>query len=709
MSIIDLFPYPKSLTESGGDIDVTGRSLDVVVPDDAGEVIANARSFLLAAWGDGAGAPYRISIEIAPLDVTADGPGREEAYTLDLTTNGGTIRAEHERGAFLAAQTIGTILKHNTGTIPAVQITDWPDLAWRGLYVESKWGPDLMTLDDWKALIDEMASKKLNSLGVGVYGCWSAQYAKKRTEFLMLPFPEYPDLVTEKTIRYYSPKADAWQTLTYVPKMVEHDFFGEVVAYGKSHNVFVRPHFNGPGHNSVLPRYFPEMASLDENGNPKGYGYCLTNDATYTRLFELFDSVIDRYLAPNGVNWFHMGLDEVWLTPGIDESDIPKLVDPWCQCENCRDRDKGELLQDYAVRVCSHLKSKGIENITLWDDELRRKDALTEQFGKKLADAGLSGNVVVQWWRYGSPVLMPTPEIGVRAWSTPMTGYWSNLFTQSYTSNIWDLVTHGVQHGIEGADSYCIYDLAFDRNYALLANITWNTDDRETLFGFKARYAKATLGRALGNIEASTAFANYEEAFGSPGFGTNTLGWLLYYWHTYPAARAKSTYPQNVVETLRTAEPRFVSSIRVAASFAEEARALFAKANAAAPSPLLAEYEAETNKLVGVWNAYTSILAAATALDAGDRTGATTSLADAREQLVAVMAKLEVTKAQALLPQILRDMSILLRYVERLGEDIQALDSESRIAFAELPVNSLDLDIEVSTAFEQPVDVPALV
>ena len=697
MTSIDLFPYPKSLVEHDDHIDVANRSLQVDLPAGAGATAGHASTVLQHAWGSGSGAAYPISIEIGPLDVPAEGPAREESYSLELGADGGTIRAEHERGAYLAAQTVATLLQNNDGSIPATTVSDWPDLAWRGLYVESKWGPDRMTLDDWKALIDEMGRKKLNTLGIGVYGCWSAQYAKKRTEFLMVPFPDYPDLVTEKTIRYYSPKAETWQTLTYVPTMVEDDIFGEVVAYGVERNVYVRPHFNGPGHNSVLPRYFPEMASLDENGNPKGYGYCLTNDAMYTRLFELFDSVIDRYLAPHGVKWFHMGLDEVWLTAGIDTDDIPKLVDPWCQCENCRDRDKGELLQDYAVRVCSHLKSKGIENITLWDDELRRKDALNETFGKKLADAGLSGNVVVQWWRYGSPVLTPHPEIGVRAWSTPMTGYWSNLFTQSYTANIWDLVTHGVEHGIEGADSYCIYDLAFDRNYALLANITWNTDDREMLYGFKARYAKATLGREIGNIEASTAFANYEEAFGSPGFGTNTLGWLLYYWHTYPAARAVSTYPQNVVNELRTMPGRLVSSIRSAASFATEARDLFAKAYAANPTPLLAEYEAECDKLVGIWEVYTHLLDAANQVDAGARDAALTALEAARTRMVSVMAKLEAVKAQALLPQILRDLSILLRYIERLAEDVS---SGGATSFAELPVNHEDLDVEVSTAFE---------
>ena len=58
---------------------------------------------------------------------------------------------------------------------------------------------------------------------------------------------------------------------------------------------------------------------------------------------------------------------------------------------------------------------------------------------------------------------------------------------------------------------------------------------------------------------------------------------------------------------------------------------------------------------------------------------------------------------------ILRDLSILLRYIERLREDvIRAVEGEGPVlAFAELSVNSLDLDIEVSATFLELADVVA--
>ena len=103
-----------------------------------------------------------------------------------------------------------------------------------------------------------------------------------------------------------------------------------------------------------------------------------------------------------------------------------------------------------------------------------------------LEAAGLRENVVVQWWRYREPTLVPRPDLGLRAWVTPMAGYWSNFFTQSYTSNIYSMLLHGYRAGAEGADAYCIYDPAFDRNYTCWLNFAWNQSASEDLYNSRA-------------------------------------------------------------------------------------------------------------------------------------------------------------------------------------------------------------------------------
>jgi N-acetyl-beta-hexosaminidase len=361
MAIADLFPQPRHLTLLSGALDLAQRRVLLRVEPDLPDLVHNAAARvqreLSGIEGEGT---YPIRLQLDPDHTSWAGQTTQpEAYFLELNAQEGTLIGASDAGLFAGCQTLRQLLGKAGEEVPALRIVDWPDFRYRGLYIESKWGPDLMTLDDWKGLVDYMAALKFNSLGVGVYGCWVTQYNNQTTEFLMLPFPDHPQLATPKTLRYYSPAAQEWQTLTYLPRMVTEDFFGDLVAYAKEQNISVRPHFNSPGHNTLIPRVYPEISAKDASGTPLGYGYCLSNPRTYELLFSLFDSVIERYLRPHDVDWFHIGLDEVTGYMGIDPAKPTEVLEPWCQCAACRERPHALQLQEYALKVCAHLKGAG--------------------------------------------------------------------------------------------------------------------------------------------------------------------------------------------------------------------------------------------------------------------------------------------------------------------------------------------------------------
>ena len=162
---------------------------------------------------------------------------KPEGYILDIDEGRIILCGKDPAGTFYSCETLKQLLRVNGRKVivPKVKIRDWPDYRYRGLYVESKWGPDLMTLDDWKELIDFMARIKLNFLDVGVYGCWTIQYENQITEFLMIPLRSYPKLKTPKTIRYYSPLNKRWVTVSYLPKIFEEDFFSEIIKLSLIH------------------------------------------------------------------------------------------------------------------------------------------------------------------------------------------------------------------------------------------------------------------------------------------------------------------------------------------------------------------------------------------------------------------------------------------------------------------------------------------
>lgn len=708
MGIIDLFPSPRNLIETGDRIDLDAVAMSLVAAPTATGLVA--RGIELATPDlPTSGTPYRIAVSIDPDRADwPEGAGRDEAYRLELGVAEGTLIGASDHGTFYGCQTLRQLFSPARGPLPTLEIVDWPDFRYRGLYVENKWGTDLMTLDDWKAAVDDLAARKFNSLGIGVYGCWVVQYGGKRTEFVMLPFPDHPGMETPKTLRYYSPASDAWETLSYLPTMVTEDFFGEIVAYAKARNITVRPHFNSPGHNTVIPRAHPRISSKTPDGTPKGYGFCLSDPSTYDVILGLYNSVIERYLRPHGIDWFHIGLDEVQAYLGVDESRPFEALDPWCECERCRDRPHDRQLQDYAIRVCTHLRDAGINHITMWNDALDKLGAINPAFVAMLDEAGLRDHVAIQYWRYHPPVLVPPASLGLRTWSTPMAGYWPSLFTVSYTSNILNMLLHGHQAGVEGADAYCLWDRGFDRNYACLAQFSWNLAG-EDVYQFKSRYARSLLTPQLSPPWAGEAFSQFDQVFDAQCWAETHLASLLYYWHTYPRRRQTGTYPRDMFLDLRSGRMRERDAFARVSGSAQAATELFAEAGT--DDPRVVEHRVEAAKFAGVWEAYTHVLGAIDAfegaMDAAGVERAATLAEQGRVRFRAVMVDLETFKARFLVPQILRDLSIVYLYIDRLGSEMQSVADAlrsgkltNRPAFLDLPVNGDDLDRFVSTDVE---------
>jgi hypothetical protein len=290
-----------------------------------------------------------------------------------------------------------------------------------------------------------------------------------------------------------------------------------------------------------------------------------------------------------------------------------------------------------------------------------------------------------------------------------MAGYWSNLFTQSYTANIYPMLLHGQRAGAEGADAYCIFDPAFDRNYTCLAQYAWNQTG-EDLYQFKSRYARAKLGRWLDPALAVEAFEKYDQLFDAMAWTETVLDSLLYYWHTYPAARRRGHYPHNVITDLLDEHLRLRNAYQRLTAHARAARDLFAQANEQAHDPLLAEYQVECEKLIGVWETFAALLqgvdqyrqaAAATTPETSSRylTQAQTRLDQAHIRFVTLLADLEQVKQPFLIPQILRDLSSLLVCLEQWQAELAELQTglvAGRLrqlpAWKDLKVNQTELD-----------------
>ena len=99
------------------------------------------------------------------LILTEEGvPGSPEGYTLTISPAGIEIKARDVRGLFYGVQTFGNIVENNVVvSLPGCRITDWPDLAIRGVFVNLR---DLKNADvkGFCRAIRALAELKYNTL-----------------------------------------------------------------------------------------------------------------------------------------------------------------------------------------------------------------------------------------------------------------------------------------------------------------------------------------------------------------------------------------------------------------------------------------------------------------------------------------------------------------------------------------------------------------
>jgi len=659
---------------------VVRKSMRTVLADAGVKVVANKKRFIVDVR---IVSPDEVDLSRVPDEV------RSEFYELEVRGNTAMVRALDQPGALWGSATLGPVLRHGLkrGRLPNLRIRDWPSLPERGLFIESKWGPDRMRREDWFHLIDWIADLKMNRLGIGLYNCWCCQYGSEVTEFLMVPVPDHPEISTEKTIRYFDPEIKEWQEETYLPTMFEDDFFGEVVAYAAEKGITVIPFLNSLGHNSLFPRMLPEVSAKNEKGEPVGAGYCLSSPETRKFLESFYGSIIERYFpnSPNGVDLFHVQLDEVYPTrcsPGHPEV----LVDPWCQCPDCRARAREDLVTEYIVWLVSMLTSKGVQRVALWNDQLTRHMDILDRVSQALDEAGLKDRVVLHWWWYSNTQWNPKvdPALGVqrglRGWVAPMSCYfnWSRYSTR--LQNIEMMSEIGYRRGADGVIAYAVYDPAWADHDALLAEYAWNYRGVGPLHRALPHWAEYTFPDHVDKaLEAREALERAASARVMPP--------CWYYTYTYYAEGKPwpRHYPEEALDTLeKFKDPAAEEELDQSAETASQALTAFREIRQTEGLTLLQRdildnLAAEAARVVFLARGFAALVRIRKGLAQGESAA---SLADllknARASCLEALAVVAQTKAPWLRPAVLRDLSVLVAFMDQLDGDLAEVAAGKR-------------------------------
>ena len=277
---------------------------------------------------------------------------------LTLRSGAAALQSRGQAGLFYGCQTLQQLLEdaRDTGKpIPAMKITDWPELSYRALHIDTKHHLD--TLDYYYDFIDRMAGYKLNAI------IW---------EF-------------EDKLGYRSrPSVAAAQHITL-------EEMAALTHYARRRHIEISPLVQGLGHATFILKQ-PEYEHLREKPGDR-WAFCPMLDETYEVQFDLYR---DAMLATPGSRYLHVGGDEVHVgscprcKPIADKEGAFVLNLRWLNkvCAFAREHGRIPIFWDdmifnhAGVYRTTHSNVPHEQVVELWEKGLPKLDVLKERFPK---------------------------------------------------------------------------------------------------------------------------------------------------------------------------------------------------------------------------------------------------------------------------------------------------------------------------------------
>jgi len=372
---LGLIPRPQSVSTTSEKVDISGTP-DITggsFPASAAQ-LANKLQHL---------EDTKSTQKVPPVGIRFEKVGglAPDAYGIDVTANGITLKASSETGAFYAVQTLlqlmtepvsrKAILRRRT-SLPGMSIADSPRFSWRGFMLDSS--RHFQPKGDILKWLDYMAMHKLNVFHwhlVDSHG-WRLEIKK------------YPRLTSQAAWREQPPIGRYGGFYTQADVR-------EVVAYAKARHITVVPEIEMPGHSQAAVAAYPELLACDpaqvgetaffynfphtrqEFPNLKGADVmCPSKEATYTFISDVLDETMKLFPG----TFIHVGGDEV------DDA-------VWAKCKDCSHPERRGMKDYHAVqamfmqRIEKQLIANG-RRLIGWDE---------------IIEGGLSPTAAVTSWR----------------------------------------------------------------------------------------------------------------------------------------------------------------------------------------------------------------------------------------------------------------------------------------------------------------------
>src|SRR5690625_4909789 len=227
-------------------------------------------------------------------------PGIEaETYQISVTHSGAQITASSPAGLQHGVTTLTQLLEQPAGTwqIPAVEITDEPRYAWRGLSLDIS--RSFSPVEEIKEIIDVLVDLKYNVLHLHL--CDDQGWR--------LQIRSHPELTKISGATAVEGGRSGYLT---------QDDYRELIAYASDRHVLIVPEIDVPGHTHALLHALPladvgRKAPDPYTGIEVGFSEMRLDDPTaLSILTDILTEVAELTPGP----WLHVGGDEPLVIPG---------------------------------------------------------------------------------------------------------------------------------------------------------------------------------------------------------------------------------------------------------------------------------------------------------------------------------------------------------------------------------------------------------
>lgn len=398
-SQLDLLPQPRSVSLSGGTLDLGGELIAL-----AADPAANLRPAGLVAQralkqhAELACELVGGSNDSSLLTITFGGVGHAEGYRLTISQNGIAISADDAAGAFYGAQTLAQLLQTHGAKLPLLTIEDYPDFPARGVMLDIS-RDKVPTMETLFNLVDWLASLKINQF----------------------------QLYTEHTFAYRNHPA-VWAEASPITaqQILELD------AYCRERFVELVPNQNSFGHMwrwLKLPEY-GHLAETHERVIEWMSEVPFTLAPNHPGSIALLESMYDELLPNFTSRMFNVGADETWdLGTGRSKADVEA-------------RGKGRVYLDFLLKIYEQVTARG-RTMQFWGDIINQYPELVPEIPKD--------TIALEWgYEAGHPFAEKSElfaKSGIPFYVCPGTSSWVTL--SGRTENMMGCIRNSVENGLK--------------------------------------------------------------------------------------------------------------------------------------------------------------------------------------------------------------------------------------------------------------------